>query len=104
MRYVSKFLRLCTYSLDLLLHAFPYLTAQWSVSNCNGNNSIITTKPFIFIHVEGSLAIGDILALSGALLYGTSNVVQEFLVKNHSIVEFLAGLGLGGSLVTGIQM
>jgi solute carrier family 35 protein F1/2 len=31
--------------------------------------------------------LGDFLCLGGAMLYGTSNVLQEFLVKKHSRVS-----------------
>lgn len=47
--------------------------------------------------------IGDVLCLSGAFLYGVSNVAQEFLVKTFDAVEFLGMVGLFGCLITGIQ-
>ncbi|CAL8097716.1 unnamed protein product [Orchesella dallaii] len=47
--------------------------------------------------------LGDLLCLSGAFLYGVSNVAQEFLVKTFDIVEFLGMIGLFGSAVTGMQ-
>ncbi|ODM93011.1 Solute carrier family 35 member F2 [Orchesella cincta] len=53
---------------------------------------------------QGSVRLlGDLLCLSGAFLYGVSNVAQEFLVKTFDIVEFLGMIGLFGSVVTGIQ-
>ena len=48
--------------------------------------------------------LGDALSLTGAILYAVSNVAQEFLVKKHSIVEFLALLGLFASVIAGVQM
>lgn len=48
--------------------------------------------------------LGDLLCLAGALLYAISNVAQEFLVKNHTIVEYLGFLGVSGSFVSGIQL
>ncbi|XP_031574432.1 solute carrier family 35 member F1-like [Actinia tenebrosa] len=48
--------------------------------------------------------LGDALVLCGSILYGLSNVSQEFLVKTFSRVEFLAMIGLSGSVVSGIQM
>ena len=48
--------------------------------------------------------VGDVLVLCGSILYGLSNVCQEFLVKNFNIIEFLGMLGLSGTLVSGIQL
>ncbi|EDO32166.1 predicted protein [Nematostella vectensis] len=48
--------------------------------------------------------IGDILVLSGSVLYGVSNVAQEFVVKKFSKIEFLGMLGLFGSVISGIQV
>ena len=49
-------------------------------------------------------AIGDVLVLCGAVMYGVSNVAQEFVVKNFSRVEFLGMIGLFGSIISAIQM
>lgn len=38
------------------------------------------------------------------MLYGISNVCEEFIVKNLSRVEFLGMLGLFGSFFSGIQL
>ncbi|XP_067051425.1 solute carrier family 35 member F1-like [Acropora muricata] len=51
-----------------------------------------------------SQAIGDILVLCGAIMYGISNVAQEFVVKNFSRVEFLGMLGFFGTIISAIQM
>uniref|UniRef100_T1IRH7 Solute carrier family 35 member F1 n=1 Tax=Strigamia maritima TaxID=126957 RepID=T1IRH7_STRMM len=48
--------------------------------------------------------LGDMLCLSGATLYGISNVVEEFVVKMHDCIEFLGMLGLFGSVINGIQL
>ncbi|XP_067124852.1 solute carrier family 35 member F2-like isoform X1 [Centruroides vittatus] len=48
--------------------------------------------------------LGDMLCLSGAALYGISNVAEEFVVKTYNQVEFLGMLGLFGSVVNGIQL
>ena len=47
---------------------------------------------------------GDLLCIAGVTFYAIGNVAQEFLVKNHSVVEYLCMIGLVGSVVTGIQM
>ncbi|XP_035710828.1 solute carrier family 35 member F2 isoform X2 [Folsomia candida] len=46
---------------------------------------------------------GDMLCLSGAFLYGVSNVAQEFVVHSFDLVEFLGMVGLFGSFVSGAQ-
>ncbi|CBK19738.2 uncharacterized protein [Blastocystis hominis] len=42
--------------------------------------------------------IGDLMALSSAVLYAVSNVCQEVLVKHNDWKEFLGMLGLGGTV------
>lgn len=44
------------------------------------------------------------LCISGAFLYGISNVAEEYVVKSYSIVEFLGMIGLFGSVVNGLQL
>ncbi|KRZ20986.1 Solute carrier family 35 member F1 [Trichinella pseudospiralis] len=48
--------------------------------------------------------LGDILCLCGATMYGISNVVQEWLLQNHSRTEYLAMIGIFGSFISGIQL
>ena len=64
--------------------------------------SVRTSDIFPFSVVGAPL--GDALSLMGAILYAVSNVAQEFLVKKHSILEFLALLGLFASVIAGVQM
>ncbi|GFR66653.1 solute carrier family 35 member F2 [Elysia marginata] len=53
---------------------------------------------------EGSNpALGDVLVIFGAMLYGVSNVAQEFVVKNYDTSEFLGMLGVFSTLVSGLQ-
>ena len=42
--------------------------------------------------------------ICGAIMYGISNVAQEFVVKTYSRVEFLGMMGLFGTIVSVIQM
>jgi solute carrier family 35 protein F1/2 len=51
-----------------------------------------------------NIPLGDVLCLCGSMLFGISNVTQEFLVKKHTIVEFLALLGISGTIISGIQL
>ncbi|VDM53172.1 unnamed protein product [Angiostrongylus costaricensis] len=48
--------------------------------------------------------VGDMLCLGGSLLYSIANVSEEFLVKQHSRVEYLGMVGLFGSLISGVQL
>ncbi|KAK6730577.1 hypothetical protein RB195_007190 [Necator americanus] len=48
--------------------------------------------------------IGDLLCLGGSILYATANVSEEFLVKQHSRMEYLGMVGLFGSLISGVQL
>jgi solute carrier family 35 protein F1/2 len=48
--------------------------------------------------------LGDVLCLAGATLYGISNVCQEAFVKQYSSIEYLAMIGLFGTLIGAIQM
>ncbi|XP_078400991.1 solute carrier family 35 member F2-like isoform X1 [Cetorhinus maximus] len=48
--------------------------------------------------------LGDLLVLGGAVLYGISNVCEEFVVKNFSREEFLGMLGLFATFFSGIQL
>ncbi|EPB67336.1 hypothetical protein ANCCEY_13572 [Ancylostoma ceylanicum] len=48
--------------------------------------------------------VGDLLCLGGAMLYAVANVSEEFLVKQHSRMEYLGMVGLFGSLISGVQL
>ena len=48
--------------------------------------------------------LGDMLCLVGAILYAAGNVCQEYLVKSHSILEYLGLIGIVGSFVSGAQL
>ncbi|KAM3721764.1 Solute carrier family 35 member [Dirofilaria immitis] len=48
--------------------------------------------------------LGDILCLTGSILYAVSNVGEEFLVKQNSRLEYLGMVGLFGSIISGIQL
>ena len=49
-------------------------------------------------------ALGDVLVVAGAGLYGVSNVGQEFVVKHYPRSDFLGMIGLFGSLISGLQL
>jgi len=48
--------------------------------------------------------LGDILCLMGSVLYAISNVGQEGLLRKYSRFEWLSFIGIGGSVVSGIQL
>lgn len=58
----------------------------------------------MFFSVGSIPILGDLLCIIGAMLYAVNNVAQEYLVKNHGIVEYLALLGVVGAFVSGIQL
>ncbi|KHJ45740.1 hypothetical protein D918_03952 [Trichuris suis] len=47
---------------------------------------------------------GDLMCLSGAALYGVSNVIQEWLLRLHERTEYLGMIGIFGSFISGIQL
>ena len=47
--------------------------------------------------------LGDFLSISGAFLYGCSNVAQEFIVRSFSKTEFLGMIGIICSIISGVQ-
>jgi solute carrier family 35, member F1/2 len=44
------------------------------------------------------------MCMGGAFLYGLSNMAEEFVVKTIDCVEFLAMVGLFGSVINGVQL
>ncbi|KAF3778298.1 Solute carrier family 35 member F1 [Nymphaea thermarum] len=47
---------------------------------------------------------GDLLVVGGSMLYGISNVSEEFLVKNADRVELMAMLGTFGAIIGACQI
>ncbi|XP_025097603.1 solute carrier family 35 member F2-like isoform X2 [Pomacea canaliculata] len=47
--------------------------------------------------------LGDVLVVCGAILYGMSNVGQEFVVKKFPRSDFLGMISLFGSFISGLQ-
>ncbi|XP_053396761.1 solute carrier family 35 member F2-like isoform X2 [Mercenaria mercenaria] len=54
-------------------------------------------------NAASNVALGDVLIIVGATLYGVSNVCQEYVVRTYDKVEFLAMVGLFGSFINGAQ-
>ena len=53
---------------------------------------------------DNILVLGDLMCMGGAFLYGLSNMAEEFVVKTIDCVEFLAMVGLFGSVINGVQL
>uniref|UniRef100_A0A0R3RI81 Solute carrier family 35 member F1 n=1 Tax=Elaeophora elaphi TaxID=1147741 RepID=A0A0R3RI81_9BILA len=53
---------------------------------------------------DSNRVLGDVLCLTGSILYAVGNVGEEFLVKQNSRVEYLGMVGLFGSIISGIQL
>ena len=47
---------------------------------------------------------GDLFVLAGSFLYACSNVGQEYTVRQRSRIEYLACIGLFGTLLSGFQL
>ncbi|KAM9788920.1 solute carrier family 35 member F2-like [Neosynchiropus ocellatus] len=50
------------------------------------------------------VVLGDCLVLVSAVLYGVSNVGQEYTVKQLSRVEYLGMMGFFGTIISGLQL
>ncbi|VDN06941.1 unnamed protein product [Thelazia callipaeda] len=48
--------------------------------------------------------LGDVLCLTGSVLYAVGNISEEFLIKQNNRVEYLGMIGLFGSIISGIQL
>lgn len=62
----------------------------------------MTTELYFF--AGRNRLIGDFMVFGGSVLYAFSNVAEEYAVKTFSRLEFLAMLGIFGSLVNGVQL
>lgn len=57
---------------------------------------------YLFIPGKNQL-VGDMLCLAGSLLFAIVTVLQEMMLKTHSCSNYLATLGLIGSIVSCTQ-
>lgn len=72
----------------------------------NGGKKIFLRWLCILKHRTDAYFIlsGDLMCMGGAFLYGLSNVAEEYAVKTIDCVEFLAMIGLFGSVINGVQL
>ena len=59
---------------------------------------------YFILKIGSDPLLGDLLCVAGTFLYGISNVAEEYLVRNHSISEWLAFIGIVGCVISGIQL
>lgn len=52
---------------------------------------------------ESNPVLGDTLCIVASALYACSNVGEEYSIRDIKVTHFLAGLGLFGTLIDGIQ-
>ena len=57
----------------------------------------------MFSFIARNEILGDGIALTAAVLYGISNVGQEYLVKKYTAQIYLGIVGIVGLVITGIQ-
>lgn len=96
----------------VMVLSFIFLRARYKIINFMGVSlSMVGILSLVLADVQGSRTgrgpnplLGDLLCLAGSLLYAISNVAQEFLVKNHSVVEYLGLIGITGSIASAIQL
>lgn len=96
----------------VMVLSFFFLRMRYKIINFMGVAlSIIGILALVLADIQGSRAgrgpnpvLGDLLCLGGSLLYAVSNVAQEFLVKNHSITEYLGLIGITGSIASAVQL
>lgn len=97
---------------SVMVLSFIFLRARYKIINFMGVSlSIVGILSLVLADFKGSRAgrgtnplVGDLLCLAGSLLYAISNVAQEFLVKKHSVVEYLGLIGISGSIASAIQL
>ncbi|XP_064404936.1 solute carrier family 35 member F2-like isoform X2 [Halichondria panicea] len=90
----------------VMVLSFFFLRVRYKLINLMGVSlALIGIVCLVLATLVGSGSqTGDLLCLGGSALYAISNVAQEFLVKNHSITEFLGLIGMTGSVVSAIQL
>jgi solute carrier family 35 protein F1/2 len=85
----------CAAGIALLVYGDLHQSAQDKTGNskCEGGDD----EP-------KSALLGDVMVLFGAMLYASSNVGQEALVKRHDRREYLGMLGCFGFLLSVVQL
>ena len=59
---------------------------------------------FHYCFSASNVALGDVLIIVGASLYGVSNVCEEYVVRHYDKIEFLGMVGFFGSFINGAQL
>ena len=91
--------------LSIIFLKVTYFKKHWlGITICLVGISIGFLNDFLYFNETSEAKrpiLGDICALTGAFLYATENVLQEYLLKkNEDVFNFLGFIGLFGSLLT----
>lgn len=91
--------------LSLLFLSVSYSGRNWlGITICVCGISLGFTNDFLYLKANAGASrpiIGDLLALLGAFLYASENVLQEYFIKKkEDVFNFLGFIGLFGSLIT----
>ncbi|KAK4475696.1 hypothetical protein MN116_000962 [Schistosoma mekongi] len=81
---------------DYFLQASTIVFNNDNVTKTTLNQSATKTQPF----TAEQMVFGDFLVIIGAISYGLSNVLQQYLILKYGIVEFLSCVGLVASIIT----
>ncbi|XP_042190353.1 solute carrier family 35 member F2 [Callorhinchus milii] len=90
-----------------ILHSRYKVLHFVAISICLMGVGVMVGADILAEREQGSvknILLGDLLVLGGAILYGCSNVCEEYVVKNLSRVEFLGMIGLFGTFISSIQL
>lgn len=95
----------------VIILTWIFLGTRYSIWQFLGAAICVLGLGLVFLSdaVDGSSGgskplLGDILVVVGTIFYGTSNVSEEFCVKEKDLVELMAMLGVFGLLVSVIEI
>ncbi|KAK8194718.1 uncharacterized protein BKA78DRAFT_350707 [Phyllosticta capitalensis] len=90
----------------LLLRVRYHLTQYAGIVICIGGMGLLLASDHITGSSSGAASNqlkGDLFALLGALIYGATNVYEEWFVSKQPVYVVLSQLGLWGFLINGVQ-
>ena len=84
------------------LYHVQRLNALQYVYSVDSNGNVILMHCFSI--PASNVALGDVLIIVGASLYGVSNTCEEYVVRHFDKIEFLGMVGFFGSFINGAQL
>lgn len=93
--------KVCLVGIFCLVWAIPDENNETAKDRLIGNSTKCALKMCSYLMF---LVLGDLMCIGGALLYGIIIIAEEYVVKTIDCVEFLAMIGLFGSVINGIQL